>query len=207
MLRRNKFTPGLLVALAVLSLGGAGFHTPVQAQQASYSSGYAQDRAEIEDLMARYLFAMDWGDLDAYAATFTEDGRLDYASGSAQGRQAIKETVQAFKDRISKIYVDADGNPAKLRHVVAQTVIRVEGNQAWSTALWYEMANNGPDGAPSIGTYGTYEDELEKVDGQWLFKRRLINNEFLKGRGTGDKNPVRTLDEAALSEKHGEISQ
>ena len=44
---------------------------------AAAQGSYAEDRAEIEDLMARYLFAMDWGDFDAYAATFTEDGVLD----------------------------------------------------------------------------------------------------------------------------------
>ena len=38
---------------------------------------YAQDRAEIEDLMARYLFAMDYHDYDAYAECFTEDGVHD----------------------------------------------------------------------------------------------------------------------------------
>ena len=38
---------------------------------------YASDRAEIADLMARYLFAMDYNDYDAYAECFAEDGVLD----------------------------------------------------------------------------------------------------------------------------------
>lgn len=164
---------------------------------ASATSDYAQDRAEIENLMARYLFAMDWNDFEAYAEMFTEDGELDYASGNAKGREAILETVRAFKDRIGKHYVDAEGKPAKLRHVVAQTVIRVEGDRAWSTAMWYEMANDGEGGKPRIGTFGTYEDELRRVDGMWMFARRRINNEFLEGRGTGDENPVRKLDAVA----------
>ncbi len=168
---------------------------------ASAASGYAQDRAEIENLMARYLFAMDWNDFEAYADMFTEDGELDYASGNAKGREAIVETIRVFKDRIGQHYVDAEGNPAKLRHVVAQTVIRVEGARAWSTAFWYEMANDGEGGKPAIGTFGTYEDELRRVDGAWLFARRQINNEFLKGRGTGDVNPVRKLDAAAEASK------
>ena len=164
---------------------------------AGAASGYAQDRAEIENLMARYLFAMDWNDFEAYAGMFTEDGELDYASGNAKGREAIVETIKSFKERIGKHYVDADGDPAKLRHVVAQTVIRVEGDRAWCTAFWYEMANDGPQGQLKMGTFGTYEDELRRVDGKWLFARRQINNEFLEGRGTGDVNPVRKLDAAA----------
>ena len=54
-----------------------------------------------------------------------------------------------------------------------------------------EMANDGPEGRPKMGTFGTYQDELRRVDGAWLFSRRRINNEFLKGRGSGDTNPVR----------------
>jgi len=163
----------------------------------AYAPGYAEDRAAIEDLMARYLFAMDWGDLDAYAEMFTEDGELDYAGGTAKGRDAVLATVRTFKERIGQHYVDASGAPAKLRHVLAQTVIRVEGDRAWCTALWYEMANDGPEGAPRIGTFGTYEDELARIEGQWLFTRRRINNEFLPGRGTGKANPVGKMDKAA----------
>ena len=40
---------------------------------ATNQPSYAQDRAEIEDLMARYLFAMDWADYEAYAEMFTAD--------------------------------------------------------------------------------------------------------------------------------------
>lgn len=166
----------------------------------SYSDRYARDRAEIEDLMARYLFAMDWNDMEAYPAMFTEDGELDYAGGTAKGREAILATVRQFKERIGTIYVDAEGKPAVLRHVLAHTVIRVEGDRAWSTAFWYEMANNGPGGKPAIGTFGTYQDELRRVDGRWLFSRRRINNEFLKGRATGEQNPVRVLDAAAAAQ-------
>jgi hypothetical protein len=44
-------------------------------------SSYAEDRAAIEDLQARYLFALDFHDPDLYVSTFTEDGVLDYGSG------------------------------------------------------------------------------------------------------------------------------
>ena len=35
---------------------------------------------------ARYLFALDFRDAEAYAATFTEDGVLDYGAGKIVGR-------------------------------------------------------------------------------------------------------------------------
>ena len=47
------------------------------AQAERYPAGYAEDRAEIVDLQARYVMAMDYLDADGYAAVFAEDGVLD----------------------------------------------------------------------------------------------------------------------------------
>ena len=157
---------------------------------------YARDRAEIADLMARYLFAMDYMDADAYAACFTEDGVLDYAGGVSEGREAIRAEARVFKDAIARIFTDWQGNPAKLRHLVQHKAIRVEGDRAWNTGLWWEMTNGGPEGALKAASFGTYEDELVRLDGRWLFKRRKIYNEFLPGRESGAVNPVRAMDAA-----------
>ncbi|HEU4652147.1 MAG TPA: nuclear transport factor 2 family protein, partial [Croceibacterium sp.] len=94
---------------------------------------HAVDRAEIADLMARYLFAMDYHDADAYAACFTEDGVLDYAMGTLEGREAIRAEAKVFKDTVARLFVDWQGNPAKLRHLVQHKAIRVEGDRAWNT--------------------------------------------------------------------------
>jgi hypothetical protein len=155
---------------------------------------YASDRAEIEDLMARYLFAMDYHDADTYAGCFTEDGELDWAMGVAKGRHAIHAEALSFKEKIGEIFKDSSGNPAKLRHVVAQKAIRVEGDRAWNTGFWFEMTNGGPDGSLALPSFGIYEDELARVDGRWLFTRRKICNEFLPGRESGAVNPVRGMD-------------
>jgi ketosteroid isomerase-like protein len=158
---------------------------------------YADDRAQIEDLMARYLFAMDWNDFDTYAECFTEDGVLDYAMGTTSGRENIRAEARRFKENVGTLYVDSEGRPAKLRHVVAHKAIRVEGDRAWNTGFWFEMANDGPDGALKMGTFGHYEDELARIGGEWKFKRRKIYNEFLEGRTSTDVNPVGLMDDAA----------
>lgn len=162
-----------------------------------YSPGYARDRAEIEDLMARYLFALDYNDLDSFIAMFTDDAEFEFARGRVSGKAAILETVKGFKERIASIYVDEDGHPAVLRHVLAHTAIRVEGDRAWTRAQWFEMANDGPGKSLKMGTFGIYEDKLRKVDGRWLFSERRILNEFLPGRESGPDNPIRSMDAAA----------
>jgi hypothetical protein len=166
-----------------------------------YSGGYAQDRAEIEDLMARYLFAIDYFDWDSYVETFAPDGELTFASGTSKGRDAIRAAVTSFSSRIGQFYHTEDGKPAKLRHVVLQSSIRVEGNKAWGRTLWVEMANHGPKDTMKMGTYGIYEDEFSKLDGHWFIQRRNVLNEFLKGRNSGPENPVRVMDRLAEASK------
>ncbi|HZF45393.1 MAG TPA: nuclear transport factor 2 family protein [Sphingomonadaceae bacterium] len=183
-------------ALAAALLLGAAAPAAIGAEP-TYGPRYAEDRAEIEDLMARYLFAIDYFDWDAYVATFAEDGELEFANGTTKGREAIRKTVMSFTESIGKYYHTEDGKPAKLRHVVLQSSIRVEGDRAWARTLWVEMANHGPGDTMKMGTYGIYEDELTRVDGHWLFAKRRVLNEFIPKRNSGPKNPVREMDETA----------
>lgn len=168
-----------------------------------YVDSYAKDRAEIEDLMARYLFAMDYNDFDSYAEMFADNGTLEFARGAVTGRENIRQAAKGFKEAVADIYTDVDGNPAVLRHVLCQSVIRVEGDRAWHTGFWFETANDGPrtaDGkrfTPTLGTFGIYDDELVRVDGEWKFSYRNIRNEFLAGRESAAANPVVAMDRKA----------
>ena len=191
----SMFRTSAIAGAALLLL--AGLAQGAQAQQPRYSATYGQDRAQIEDLMARYLFAIDYNDWDAYVDTFAPDGELEFASGTSKGRPAIRAMVAKFAEGIGRFYHTEDGKPAKLRHVILQSVIRVEGNRAWARSLWLEMANHGPGDTMKMGTYGIYEDELKKTDGEWLFAKRRVLNEFIKSRTSGPGNPVRDADAAA----------
>jgi ketosteroid isomerase-like protein len=153
---------------------------------------YAEDRAEIENLMARYLFALDFFDADAYAETFAEDGVLDWAMGTVEGREAIRAEAAGMKASMAQVF----GGDTKIRHFVTNIAISVEGSRAKTRAAWFEAYNNGPDGSPKMGTFGHYEDELARIGGRWLFKRRKIVNEFLAGRQAGPGNPVRGMEPA-----------
>lgn len=190
-----KSRTALTCAAALLLIGGTV--STAMAKQPKYSATYAQDRAQIEDLMARYLFAIDYNDWDSYVETFAPDGVLEFASGTSKGRQQIRDTVTKFAEGIVRFYHTEDGKPAKLRHVVLQSMIRVEGNRAWGRTLWLEMANHGPMDTMKMGTYGIYEDEFRKEGGQWLIAKRVVLNEFIKNRTSGPNNPVRDADAAA----------
>ena len=57
----------------------------------TYDDQYAADRAAIEDLMARYLFALDYNDLDGFIEMFTDDAEFEFARGRVSGKDNILE--------------------------------------------------------------------------------------------------------------------
>ena len=80
---------------------------------AADGTSYGEDRAQIEDLQARYLFALDFHDPKLYASTFTPDGVLDYGEGDVKGREAIvKVNGNKATSRSSWFHVGND-NPQR----------------------------------------------------------------------------------------------
>lgn len=155
---------------------------------------YAADRAAILQLESEYLFALDWGDADSYAALFAPDGRLEWARGTAVGPAAIREEVQRYLAVIKTVYApDESGKPVSLRHFITNQAIYVEGDRAEGRVYWFEAADNGPGHAPHIGSYGHYEDVMRKVDGKWRFVSRRIFNQQLPDRAAGPVNPLRSV--------------
>ena len=155
--------------------------------QARPVSSYAEDRAAIEDLCARYLFALDFHDPDLYVSTFTPDGVLDYGSGDVKGRDAIKAVIA----RMPNPAATAGLRPAAARHNISNIVIKVDGNKAAGRSYWFHYSNDNPQRKGVFDGFGHYEDELVKINGKWLFTKRKIYNE---GRDEwaykGGKNPA-----------------
>jgi hypothetical protein len=157
----------------------------------TYDNQYARDRAEIEDLQGRYLFALDWQDPELYASTFTDDGVLVWAGGTVTGRQAIvaeMREARAVDERAAA--GTAPLRPAHRRHFVTNLVLRVTGDRATARAFWFEFNNDMRDRRPYLGAYGHYEDELRRVDGRWLFTRKQIFNEQRDNMAATGDNPA-----------------
>lgn len=55
------------------------------------------DRVEIEELMARYAWALDTGDFEGYAACFAEDGWLEHwPQGRCHGREGLRKATESL---------------------------------------------------------------------------------------------------------------
>jgi uncharacterized protein (TIGR02246 family) len=154
---------------------------------------YGNDRAQIEDLQARYLFALDFRDAEGYANTFTEDGVLDYGAGAFKGRKAIRDMVAGMKAREKEqLAKDTSGlRPAAGRHSITNIVISVKGRTATSVAYWSHLGNDNPKRETIVNSFGHYEDELVKVKGEWLFaKRKIYNESIAEWSAAGAENPA-----------------
>src|SRR4030095_3896030 len=142
----------VLVTLAVTSITSRAADT-----------SYAEDRAAIEDLQARYLFAMDFGDPDLYVTMFTEDGILDVGSGEIKGRKAIRDA--AAKMPTSR-RPENGLRPASGRHNISNIVIKVNGTKASGRAYWFHYSNNNPERRGGFSGYGHNQGEEVKENGE-----------------------------------------
>ena len=133
----------------------------------------------IEDLQARYMFALDFGDSDTYVSLFTEDGVLDVGDGETKGHDAIRKAISGMPDkRAAQAARDAGSQHLPTgRHNISNMVIKIDGNKALGKAYWFHYGNNNPKRTATFDGYGHYEDEMVKVKGKWFFSKRRIYNE------------------------------
>lgn len=151
-----------------------------------YDDNYQKDRAEIEDLMSRYIFALDWLDVETYLSTFTEDAVLCGVFGAYEGREAIRNWTPEWFEYYPKKFGGNTGKPLS-RHFITSLVLKVEGDKATGRAYWF---NNDIQVPPYFGKFGHYEDEFRKVDGRWLISRREVFGEQLGEEPTRAQNPA-----------------
>jgi uncharacterized protein (TIGR02246 family) len=127
----------------------------------------AQDYADIMQVVSRYAWAFNTGDLKALGETFTPDGILQGSSGQRhEGRKAIigyaRQLVNTavFRGRQHMIY----------NFLVEKAAVdRYQTRSYWSVIYW-----NGETNEKRMDSTGYSEDIFVKIDGKWFFSERLI---------------------------------
>ena len=132
-----------------------------------------QDRLEIQELYARYSWALDTGDTDGYVALFTQDAEATEETRTGElevrtGRSEIRKLVLKFHDR-----ADFPGH----QHQMAQFVFSpdpqgradhwVVRSYAWATI------KRGTE-PPHLHWCGHVRDVVAKIDGAWLIRSKAI---------------------------------
>ena len=135
-------------------------------------SDKADDRDEIENLLACYCELFDSGDMDGYVALFTDAHIANHFAQSSG-----PEELRAFFERNGLFY---DGVP-HTRHVITNLHVEVADDGQSAKARSYVTVFQALSDFPLQPVFiGQYQDELIKKDGQWRFSARVCEP-FLAG--------------------------
>jgi SnoaL-like domain len=126
------------------------------------------DRIAIQDLIARYAWALDMGDVDGLVSCFTTDCAVIEEVFEDPDRWEGREGVR----RLGEHYKNVAGFPGRQHHV-SQSL--VEGNSERCSVKSFVFVTECRGEPPyTLRFTGYYDDRLEKVNGQWLFRERTI---------------------------------
>ena len=132
-----------------------------------------EDRLQILELYARYCWALDTGDTDAYVALFTADAEAteetrDRGLEVRKGRDEIRKLVLKFHQR-----PEFPGH----QHQMSQFVFEPDPLQRadhWVVRSYAWATINHPPAPPHLHWCGHIRDVIAKVDGQWLIRSKDI---------------------------------
>lgn len=131
------------------------------------------DRAEIQELVTRYVTALDTRDADLYAGVFTEDAVYELPGAVHRGRAAIRKIVTDLQE--SRARNDAAGKPSpSLYHAMFNHAIELVDATHARHQCYAQTVRAAENGQFIVGFMGRYEDELVKRDGRWYIQSRKL---------------------------------
>jgi uncharacterized protein (TIGR02246 family) len=135
--------------------------------------GTYEDRMAVEDVMARYVWAVDSLDPEGYVAVFTEDAMIDSNGNISKGREEIRKIVMSLIQRRDDSR--AKGLPASnLYHLISNVRITFPmPGEALHRSYW-QTVHRDKDGKMTAAAMGRSEDRLVKRNGKWLIQARKL---------------------------------
>ena len=130
----------------------------------------------IRQLLARYNLAIDLGDAEGWAATFTPDGVFQ-CSGLPEG-SPLGGRYEGTAALVAYAKVNHRIAKGRARHWNANILIEGDGDTA---SMRCYLLNLTAVSGKLAGTTGIYEDRLRKLDGEWRFAERHIAVDAVPG--------------------------
>jgi hypothetical protein len=150
---------------------GLALASPVLAHPARTTETNLLDRIQIEDLMVDYYQPFGGGEGEL-ASFFTDDGVIDVNGRVYSGRAGI---AQAYKDAGA---ANAGNQTFKGRFTMLMTNPRivVHGDTATADVIWTGVVSATPKDQPHFAEQGKDHDDLVKVNGEWMIRKRIITS-------------------------------
>ena len=129
-----------------------------------------EDRLAIQELYARYCWAIDTGDPDALVATYTSDGAFEPPTGQViAGHEALR-TWAIARAAFRKTEATTNG-----QHWSTNLVAEGDGVRAKARCYFMRIAQKGDPMSVIFDVSGWQSDELRKIDGAWKFQSRKVS--------------------------------
>jgi hypothetical protein len=130
----------------------------------------ALDQLEIRDVIARYAWALDTGDVVGFVACFCRDGVLLWDAFETPERWAGADALRHFAEFFCSL-----PSSAGRQHHVTNTVIVATGEGAHAKSYAAVAVRQG-QGPHLLHVMGYYEDSFRQEDGRWLLAERVIRD-------------------------------
>ena len=128
------------------------------------------DRAKIEDMLTRYMTELGHSTIEAYVAYYTDDAELIMGDKRAKGHKAIFDDYTAIRAAGGTLRAKAYA----FNTLLSNPLITVHGDRATVQLTFTEVITDTAQSAPRPLVQGREYDELARVNGQWLFKKRQV---------------------------------
>jgi len=138
------------------------------AARAAQATVVASDYEGARQLLSRYCFALDRGNLDELGTLFHRDAVFSVSFEHGQ-QHTGRETIQAWYERF---FQQRPGQYRHMRHKIYEPLLRGNGNTV--TAVTYFDADSVEEDGKVRVVAGRYDDTLVQEHGQWFFKERTI---------------------------------
>jgi hypothetical protein len=133
----------------------------------------ANDKLAIHELLSRAAYSFDERKLDVLEQCFTSDANMlvNIADGQTfgpfEGRDAIMQLMKGTLDSQTDVR----------RHIISNFIFEAEGDQN-ATVLSSIVLIATENAKIDVITSGIYRDVVEKNNGNWQIKDRLLNLEL-----------------------------
>ena len=140
-----------------------------------YSLQELSDRAEIQDLIVRYGWAIDTKDWELLDTIFTPDAFLDYSSNPGGAKGVYPEARAWLADVLRYFPVT--------QHLMANTQVSLDGDRATARTMVYNPQGAATrSGKPHFFYVGArYDDELVRTADGWKISQRVETSLFMDG--------------------------
>jgi len=128
------------------------------------------DQLAIRDVISRYAWSLDTGDVEGFVACFCSDGALVWDAFETpdrwEGSAALRHFAEFFRSQPTS---------AGRQHHVTNTVIEVEGGVVKAKSYGAVAVRQG-DGPHLLHVMGYYLDTFRQEGGHWRFAERIIRD-------------------------------